>query len=107
MPLDHGGPIDQPFEVFEDLVFESSIIDRFGEISTRFPNRTAIADHITTMSYAQLAALANHIAIAVNRQTCPLARSLSCCPLAAIFPPPCWECLQPDALTFRSTPIPS
>ena len=64
LPLDHGGPHDQPFEPFTDAVLESSIIDRFDVIAGRFASRVATQDSRVSLTYADLAALVERIAAA-------------------------------------------
>ena len=66
LPLDYGGPIDQPFEPFTDTVLEGSIIDRFDTVALRFASRVAIQDAKVSLTYADLAVLVERIAAATR-----------------------------------------
>ncbi len=68
-PIDHGGPVDRPFESFPYAALEGSVIDRFDAIVRRFPARLAIEDGARKMTYAELGAMVNEIAAAVTRAT--------------------------------------
>src|SRR5437016_8222744 len=63
-PLDYGGPVDRPFEAFPASALETSITDRFEAIARRFPNRLAIQDMTSSLTYGGLAALVDRIATA-------------------------------------------
>jgi fengycin family lipopeptide synthetase E len=64
LPIDHGGPVDRPFEVFPSSALERSIIDRFGPTARRFSSRVAVSDTVRQLTYAELASLADRIAVA-------------------------------------------
>src|SRR5271157_2430509 len=69
LPLDYGGPVDHPFEVFADSVLDKSIIDRFDAIVRRFASRLAIQDMAVSLTYAELAGLVDRIAAATAATT--------------------------------------
>ena len=69
LPLDYGGPIDQPFELFTDTVLEGSITDRFDTVALRFASRVAIQDAKVSLTYADLAVLVERIAAATRAAT--------------------------------------
>lgn len=64
LPMDHGGPVDRPFEPFPVSALEGSIIDRFAAIAGRFSSRVAISDRARRLTYAELAILVDRIAAA-------------------------------------------
>jgi amino acid adenylation domain-containing protein len=63
LPLDHGGPTT-PFEPFPESAEDGSIGQRLDEIARRYPDRLAIRDGETSLSFAELAALVGRIASA-------------------------------------------
>ena len=69
LPIDHGGPVDRPFEVFPYSALESSVLDRFDAVASRFPERLAIQDTTRRLTYAELAAMVDRIAAAVIAAT--------------------------------------
>jgi amino acid adenylation domain-containing protein len=66
LPIDHGGPIDRPFQPFSVSELDGSLIDRFETIVRRFPDRLAVQDGRCRLTYAELAALADRIAAAIS-----------------------------------------
>jgi amino acid adenylation domain-containing protein len=64
VPLDYGGPIDRPFEAFPQSALDGSIIDRFETIVARFPDRLAIRDQSTSLTYWELSTLVARIGAA-------------------------------------------
>ena len=68
-PLDHGGPVDWPFEPFPHAALEGSISDRFAKIAARFAERTAIQDMTRSLTYGELAHLVDRIAAATSAIT--------------------------------------
>src|SRR5712672_160558 len=66
LTIDHGGPVDRPFESFPASALERSIVDRFDAIARRFAPRLAVADCIRQLTYAELAALAGRVAAAIT-----------------------------------------
>ena len=66
LTIDHGGPVDRPFESFPGSALERSIVDRFDAIARRFAPRLAVADCIRQLTYAELAALAGRVAAAIT-----------------------------------------
>jgi non-ribosomal peptide synthetase component F len=64
LPLDHGGPVDRPFEPFPRAALEGSIVDRFDAIARRFAPRLAIEDRDRSFTYGELAVLVADIAAA-------------------------------------------
>ena len=67
VPLDHGGPVDWPFEAFPDSDVDASIIDRFEVIANRFPDRLAIQDQSTSLTYRELQTKVAKISAAVAK----------------------------------------
>ena len=63
-PLDHGGPVDRPFERFPAAALENSITDRFFATARDFSSDLALSDGTRSLTYAQLAALVDRIAAA-------------------------------------------
>jgi non-ribosomal peptide synthetase component F len=66
LPIDHGGPVDRPFEAFPESALDGSIIDRFEAVARRFPERLAVQDLARRLSYAELATQADRIAAATT-----------------------------------------
>jgi len=92
-PLDLGGPVDIPFEPFDDDAIEGSIVARFGEIAGRYPGRTAIDDGETRLTYAEVWRIACHLARQVERVV-PAGRPVAVVlPNAALFPVAALACL--------------
>ena len=65
LPIDHGGPVNWPFEPFRYSALEGSVTDGFEEIASRFASRLAIQDCNTSMTYGELAALVGCVASAL------------------------------------------
>ena len=68
-PSDYDGPAER-FEPFPEAGGQGSVGQRLDEIARRFPNRDAVLDGDTRLSFAELAELVNRIA-AVTASTCP------------------------------------
>lgn len=66
LPLDHGGPVDRPFEPFPYEALEGSILDRFLAIADRYADRLAVQDAKVSRTYAEVADQAWRIASALN-----------------------------------------
>lgn len=64
LPLDYGGPVGERFEPFPETALGGSIVDRFRDIVRRFPERLAVRDQSTSLSYSELAKLAGRIGAA-------------------------------------------
>ena len=62
VPIDHGGPVDRPFEPFPCSALERSIIDRFEAVARRFSTRVAVSDCARSLTYADFATLTDRIA---------------------------------------------
>lgn len=69
LPIDHGGPVDRPFEVFPYSALEGSVLDRFDAVVSRFPERLAIQDSTRRLIYAELAVIVDRIAAAATSAT--------------------------------------
>jgi len=52
--LDHAGPADRLFDPIDEAWRARSLLDRFEYICDRFPDRIAIDDGVTTLSYREL-----------------------------------------------------
>ena len=66
LPIDHGGPVDWPFEPFPAEALQRSICDRFDEMARRHPDRLAVQDMSQRVTYSELSAMAVRIAAAVQ-----------------------------------------
>ncbi len=53
-PLDWNGPTSRIFTRFRDKDLDRSIIDHFERVARRHPNRIAVTDSDTSLSYAEL-----------------------------------------------------
>ncbi len=51
LAIDYGGPVDRPFEPFSYAVLEGSVIDRFYDEERRFPERLAVQDLTSCLTY--------------------------------------------------------
>ena len=69
LPLDHDGPT-APFEPFPERAEDRSIGERLQEMARRYPDRLAIRDGETSLSFAELVALTDRIGAAVAA-ACP------------------------------------
>jgi hypothetical protein len=69
LPIDYGGPVDRPFEPFPYSVLEGSVIDRFCNVARRFPERLAVEDLTSCLTYCELAALVDRIAAVTTAAT--------------------------------------
>ena len=61
LPVDHGGPVDRPFDPFPPSAVEGSMKDRFDKIALDFPTRVAISDRVGCLTYGELAKLVEQI----------------------------------------------
>lgn len=66
LSIDYGGPVDRPFEPFPVSEVNCSLIDRFEFIACRFPDRLAVEDVRSRLTYAELSALTNRISAAIS-----------------------------------------
>ena len=66
LAIDHGGPVDCPFEPFPDSALQGSISDRFDAIAARYPDALAVQDLERRLTYRQLAGTVEAIAAAVS-----------------------------------------
>ena len=62
MPVDHGGPIDKPFEPFPYEALEASIPERLAEVVRRHGARMAVQDASRSLTYEQLGELTSGVA---------------------------------------------
>jgi non-ribosomal peptide synthetase component F/thioesterase domain-containing protein len=53
-PLDWNGPITRSFTRFRDEDLDRRVIDHFERIAGRYPNRIAVTDSETSLTYAEL-----------------------------------------------------
>jgi non-ribosomal peptide synthetase component F/thioesterase domain-containing protein/acyl carrier protein len=53
-PLDWNGPTDRIFTLFRDDDLDRPIIDHFERVARRHPNRIAVTDSDTSLSFAEL-----------------------------------------------------
>ena len=65
-PLDYGGPTT-PFEPFPENAANASVGERLQEIARRYPDRLAIRDGETSLTFAELQDLVDRIAAATKR----------------------------------------
>ncbi len=66
LPVDHGGPVDVPFEPFPEAALEGSILDRFDLMARRHAGRLAVQDGERSLTYGELAAAADAVAAALH-----------------------------------------
>ena len=66
LPLDHGGPVDRPFEPFPYEALDGSIVDRFLVVAERHADRLAVQDDKVSLTYAEVADQAGRIAAALQ-----------------------------------------
>jgi acyl-coenzyme A synthetase/AMP-(fatty) acid ligase len=76
-PIDFGGPVDVPFEPFGEWG-ERHALDRVDFIVGRYPDKLAVDDGTTRITYSQLKRLVDDLAARIDEEA-PLDR-----PLAAI-----------------------
>lgn len=65
LPIDHGGPVNRPFESFPYSALEGTIIERFETVAARHFDRQAVSDSVRRVAYGELAGLVNRIASAI------------------------------------------
>ena len=75
--IDHRGPVDHPFECFPEAALQAGILVRFDRIARRFSNRLAIRDSLTSLTYAELAAMAGNMAATITHATAGRAGSVA------------------------------
>ena len=63
------GSSTEPFTCFPEEALNGSIIDRFSEVTARFPDRPVIGDGMVSYRYRDLARLARRIAVSVPPAT--------------------------------------
>jgi amino acid adenylation domain-containing protein len=66
---DHVGPVDRLFEAFPDSALYASIVERFEAIVERFPDRLAIEDQLTSLTYRKLGVLVARISAGIASTT--------------------------------------
>src|SRR6476646_10891749 len=54
LPLDHGGPVDVPFELFTDDWIDRPVFERFEYIVERYGDRIALDDGLARYNYDEL-----------------------------------------------------
>jgi acyl-coenzyme A synthetase/AMP-(fatty) acid ligase/acyl carrier protein len=54
LPLDHGGPVDVPFELFTDDWIDRPVFERFEYIVERYGDRIALDDGLARYTYDEL-----------------------------------------------------
>jgi amino acid adenylation domain-containing protein len=64
VPIDHGGPVDRPFEPFPCSALEGSLVESFNAAVRRFWVRVAVCDCTRSVTYGDLAILVDRIAAA-------------------------------------------
>ena len=64
LPMDHGGPVDRPFEYFPYTALDRPIVEHFEAAARRFATRVAVSDRTRDLTYSELAVLADRIAAA-------------------------------------------
>ena len=66
LPIDHGGPVDRPFDNFPAAALEGSLIDRFLQVAQRHSDRLAVQDARLSLTFAEVADRAERIASALQ-----------------------------------------
>jgi len=82
-PLDHGGPVDRPFERFPASALAHSITQRFFATAQHFAASLALSDATRSLTYAELSALVERIAAATATAAVAADR---CGPVAILLP---------------------
>src|SRR5438105_2135429 len=62
VPLDHGGPVDAPFERFEEFWLERPLIERFQGMVARYGDKIAVDDGVVCLTYNELLRASLHLA---------------------------------------------
>jgi amino acid adenylation domain-containing protein len=68
LPLDHGGPAWRSFTAFPESALCHGIVTRFAAMLARHADRLAVDDGTSSMTYAQLAGLAERVAAALPQR---------------------------------------
>src|SRR5688572_25732225 len=88
--LDWNGPADRPFTRFRDEDLDRPIVDLFERVARRHPNRLAMTDADTSLSYAELWDGVSGLAETIAADTGPgdligiVLPTCSMCPLAML-----------------------
>ncbi len=67
LPIDHGGPVERPFEPFPYEAVEGSISGRLEKMALRHAARLAVQDAQVSLTYEELADRAGRIASALRQ----------------------------------------
>ena len=62
VPLDLGGPVDAPFERFEEFWVERPLIERFQEMVAHYGDKIAVDDGVVRLTYDELSRASLHLA---------------------------------------------
>lgn len=86
-PLDQNGPVDRPFASFRDEDLDTPIVRQLEVVVRRQPDRVALLDGTTTLTYAELWSGLSGLAEAIAERTKPgeaVAILLPACTLAPV-----------------------
>src|SRR5436305_8959992 len=62
VPLDYGGPVAVNFEQFDLDWLDRPLFARFDQVAQRFPEKIAVDDGLTQLSYRELRRACLHLA---------------------------------------------
>ncbi len=79
VPVDHGGPVDVRFEPFDEHWTHASPLERFELMAGRYPDKVAVDDGVTRLTYQQVLRKARALATRIDAEA-PAGR-----PVAAVF----------------------
>ena len=85
-PLDFDGPVDIPFERFEDAWLDLPLIARFEAQASRRPDKIAIDDGQTRLTYAQARRAVHKLALEIDAVAPPGAAIVAVLASTAAFP---------------------
>ena len=92
-PLDWNGPIDRAFTRFPDETQDRSIIDRFASVARRHPDRSAIRDAATALTFGELWQGVSGLAETLAAESAPGDLVGILLPAAPLFPLAMLACL--------------
>jgi acyl-coenzyme A synthetase/AMP-(fatty) acid ligase/thioesterase domain-containing protein/acyl carrier protein len=91
--LDWNGPTDRTFTSFRDDDLDAPIIDHFERVARRHPNRIAVTDSCTSLSFAELWDGLSGLAETITAETRPGDLIGIVLPVCSMFPVAMLACL--------------
>src|SRR5688572_21180533 len=92
-PLDWNGPTSRLFTRFRDEDLDRPIVEHFEQVARRYPDRTAVTDADTSLSYAELWDGVRGLAETIAAQTEPGALIGINLPVCSMYPLAMLACL--------------